>query len=85
MANSSVRQRKGQKEKEQPRNEPDTKKDQKEEGQVDLEPNFWVAATIMLCVGAALGLFFYYRVDGANGGPFAAFIDANLLPKNRYQ
>lgn len=61
----------------------DTKKD--EDQTPDLEPNLYVAATIMLVFAFFVGLILYYKVDQRNNGPFAAFINNNLVPKNRYQ
>jgi hypothetical protein len=61
----------------------DSKKD---EDQIpDLEPNLYVAISIMLVFALFVGLLLYYKVDRRNNGPFAAVINNNLLPKNRYQ
>lgn len=61
----------------------DTKKD--EDQTPDLEPNLYVAISIMLVFALFVGLLLYYKVDQRNNGPFAAFFNTNLLPKNRYQ
>jgi hypothetical protein len=61
----------------------DTKKD--EDQTPDLEPNLFVAISIMLVFAFFVGLLLYYKLDRRNNGPFAAFINSNLLPKNRYQ
>ena len=62
--------------------EEDTKKEQ---GPVDLEPNIFVAISIVLVFAAIVGTFIYYKFDGRNDGPFYTFINDNILPKNRYQ
>ena len=66
-----------------PQEEEDTKKPQEEP--VDLEPNIYVAIGIMLLFAMVLGIFIYYKVDQRNNGPFASFVNDNILPKNRYQ
>lgn len=69
--------------------EVDSKKE--EQQPVDLEPDFKVVATIMVTFFTLLLLFVYYKVDNRpeNNGPFATFINNNILPiimpKNRYQ
>ena len=66
----------------------------KEEGPVDLEPDFKVALAIVLSLFALLGIFVYYKIDNRDDGPFATIINANIvdpimrrLPDldNRYQ
>ena len=81
---SQVRQRKKPADgKQQRAEEEDVKKQQAEP--VDLQPNIYVAISIVLVFAAVVGTYIYYLVDRRTNGPFATFVDNNLLPKNRYQ
>ena len=77
MANELRERKKGTTEKSSPA--------EKAEEPVDLEPNMWVVLGIILVFAALLSVFFYYKVDGRDNGPFYRFVNENFLPKNRYQ
>ena len=47
--------------------------------------NFDVILWILLVLAVLGGVILYYNIDKKDNGPFAAFINNNLLPKNRYQ
>ena len=80
---SQLRERKKGASKQAPLKEEDTKKDDYQPP--DLEPNLYVAISIMLIFGLIVGAMLYYKVDQSNNGPFAAFVNNNFMPKNRYQ
>ena len=80
---SQLRERKKGGNKQAPLVEEDKKKDEYQPP--DLEPNLYVAISIMLVFALIVGAILYYKVDQSNNGPFAAFINNSLMPKNRYQ
>ena len=94
---SELRERKkgasGRSEQPQTREEEDTKKSLADQGPVDLEPDIRVAGGIMVMFFVVLGIFVYYKIDNRDDGPFAVFVNKNILeplepwvvPKNRYQ
>ena len=39
----------------------------------------------IVLLALSMATYFYYKHDQENNGPFAAWVQNNLLPKNRYQ
>lgn len=84
-------------EKTQTPEEEDTKKQQEELGPVDLEPDFKVVLALVLAFASLIGIFVYYKIDGRDNGPFATWVNTNIIdpivpplkrwfvPQNRYQ
>jgi hypothetical protein len=60
-----------------------TSRDESENQVSDI--NFDVILWILLALAVLGGVILYYNIDKKDNGPFAAFVNNNLLPKNRYQ
>lgn len=83
MASSSVRERKKAAGKKATRASDDIKDE--DLGGTESELNPYTAVWLVLVFVMFVGSILYYQMDQKKNGPFAAFINKNVLPKNRYQ
>ena len=60
--------------------EEESKKQRNNEAFPNLEPNPFVALSIVCFFAAILGTYVYYKIDHANHGPFADWMNANIFP-----
>jgi len=58
-----------------PPEEVDDKKTKDAPAPPDLEPNIWVLATLFVVFTAVVGSFFFYKVDNAQDGDFATWVN----------